>query len=159
MALWSDTVYEAVRSGVSLGLFTVTGALQRKDENEAVEWIAEGTWQSASDIKAKPARKPLQSTKVRQFSAEEAARSLSRRSLPLRPPRPLRRNLRQLVHLLPLLRRLRPRRRPLRPQLHPSSNRHKKIRLRRIKTARPSNGARQVPHQQKKLRRKRRPRQ
>jgi outer membrane biosynthesis protein TonB len=61
MALWSDTVYEAVRSGVSLGLFTVTGALQRKDENEAVEWIAEGTWQSASDIKAKPARKPLQS--------------------------------------------------------------------------------------------------
>jgi hypothetical protein len=61
MALWSDTVYEAVRTGVSLGLFTVTGALQRKDANDAIEWMAEGTWQSASDIKAKPAKKPLQS--------------------------------------------------------------------------------------------------
>jgi len=60
MALWSDTVYEAVRTGVSQGLFTVTGALQRKEGN-ATEWMAEGTWQTASSIKAKAARKPVAS--------------------------------------------------------------------------------------------------
>jgi len=60
MALWSDTVYEAVRTGVSLGLFTVTGALQRKEGN-ATEWMAEGTWQTASSIKAKAAKKPVAS--------------------------------------------------------------------------------------------------
>ena len=61
MALWSDTVYEAVLTGVSQGLFTVTGALQRKDANEATEWTAEGTWQSASAIKAKVKKKPVPS--------------------------------------------------------------------------------------------------
>jgi hypothetical protein len=61
MALWSETVYEGVLTGVSLGLFTVTGALQRKDANEAIEWMAEGTWQSASSIKAKAAKKPVAS--------------------------------------------------------------------------------------------------
>jgi hypothetical protein len=61
MALWSDTVYEGVLTGVSQGLFTVTGALQRKDANEATEWMAEGTWQSASAIKAKVKKKPLPS--------------------------------------------------------------------------------------------------
>jgi len=60
MALWSDTVYEAVRTGVSMGLFTVTGALQRK-EGDATEWMAEGTWQTASSIKAKAAKKPVAS--------------------------------------------------------------------------------------------------
>jgi hypothetical protein len=58
MALWSDTVYEGVLTGVSQGLFTVTGALQRKDANEATEWMAEGTWQSASALKAKAKKKP-----------------------------------------------------------------------------------------------------
>jgi hypothetical protein len=57
MALWSETVYEGVLTGVSQGLFTVTGALQRKDANEGVEWMAEGTWQSASSLKAKAAIK------------------------------------------------------------------------------------------------------
>jgi len=61
MALWSDTVYEAVLTGVSQGLFTVTGALQRKDANEPTEWMAEGTWQSASAIKAKIKKKPVAS--------------------------------------------------------------------------------------------------
>jgi hypothetical protein len=61
MALWSDTVYEAVLTGVSQGLFTVTGALQRKDANEATEWMAEGTWQSASALKAKMKKKPAPS--------------------------------------------------------------------------------------------------
>jgi hypothetical protein len=58
MALWSETVYEAVRTGVSRGLFTVTRALQRKDAKDANEWMAEGTWQSADSIKAKVAKKP-----------------------------------------------------------------------------------------------------
>jgi len=62
MALWSDTVYEAVRTGVSEGLFTVTGALQRKGANQAPEWMAEGTWQTASSIKAKVAKKQVPST-------------------------------------------------------------------------------------------------
>src|ERR1700733_647496 len=61
MALWSDTVYEAVRSGVSLGLFTVTGALQAKDPNKAMEWMGEGTWQTASEVKAKAAKKSVPS--------------------------------------------------------------------------------------------------
>ena len=61
MALWSETVYEAVLNGVSQGLFTVTGALQRKDANEATEWMAEGTWQSASALKEKMKKKPVAS--------------------------------------------------------------------------------------------------
>jgi hypothetical protein len=60
MALWSETVYEAFRTGVSQGLFTVTGALQKKDAN-ATEWLAEGTWQSADSIKAKVAKKKVSS--------------------------------------------------------------------------------------------------
>jgi hypothetical protein len=62
MALWSETVYEALRTGVSQGLFTVTGALQRKDAQDATEWMAEGTWQSADSIKTKVAKKPAPST-------------------------------------------------------------------------------------------------
>src|SRR5579864_5614771 len=61
MALWSETVYEGVLTGVSQGLFTVTGALQRKDANEDTEWMAEGTWQSASALKAKAKKKPVPS--------------------------------------------------------------------------------------------------
>jgi hypothetical protein len=47
MSLQSGTVYEGVRNGVSLGLFTVTGALQAHNT-----WIGQGTWQSASAIAA-----------------------------------------------------------------------------------------------------------
>jgi hypothetical protein len=47
MALESGTVYEAVRTGVSQGLFTVSGALEANHN-----WIAEGTWQSASALAA-----------------------------------------------------------------------------------------------------------
>jgi len=52
MALESETVYEAVRTGVSQGLFTVTGAMQANNT-----WIGEGTWQSASAIEAAAAKK------------------------------------------------------------------------------------------------------
>jgi hypothetical protein len=47
MSLESGTVYEAVRNGVSQGLFTVTGALQARNT-----WIGLGTWQSASAVAA-----------------------------------------------------------------------------------------------------------
>jgi hypothetical protein len=47
MALESGTVYEGFRGGVSLGLFTVTGALQGNNT-----WLGAGTWQSASAIAA-----------------------------------------------------------------------------------------------------------
>ena len=79
MALWSDTVYEAVRTGVSLGLFTVTGALQAKDPNNAVQWMAEGTWQTASEVKAKAAKKPVPSI-PRGMNDEEGPPVLLRRS-------------------------------------------------------------------------------
>jgi hypothetical protein len=47
MALDTGTIYEGFRTGVSLGLFTVTGALQGNNT-----WRGAGTWQSASVIAA-----------------------------------------------------------------------------------------------------------
>ena len=47
MALEGGTIYEGFRAGVSLGLFTVTGALQGNNT-----WRGAGTWQSASAIAA-----------------------------------------------------------------------------------------------------------
>src|SRR5438132_10142028 len=54
MALEGGTVYEAVRSGVSQGLFTVTGAA-RAGSN----WIGEGTWKSAEQLAAAAAKKEV----------------------------------------------------------------------------------------------------
>src|SRR5207253_2533674 len=54
MALEGGTVYEAVRSGVSQGLFTVTGAA-RAGSN----WIGEGTWKSAEQIAAAAAKREV----------------------------------------------------------------------------------------------------
>ena len=79
MALWSDTVYEAVRTGVSLGLFTVTGALQAKDPNNAVQWMAEGTWQTAAEVKVKAVKKPVPSI-PRGMNDDEGPPVLLRRS-------------------------------------------------------------------------------
>jgi hypothetical protein len=44
MALESGTVYEAARTGNSLGLFTVSSALHSTAENAAVPWIGTGIW-------------------------------------------------------------------------------------------------------------------
>jgi hypothetical protein len=44
MALESGTVYEGEHTGSSLGLFTVSGALQSKDPNSAAPWIGAGQW-------------------------------------------------------------------------------------------------------------------
>lgn len=47
MALESGTVYEGIRTGVSEGLFTVTGALRGNNT-----WVGTGTWQTMSAIAA-----------------------------------------------------------------------------------------------------------
>jgi len=58
MALWAETEYEAFRTGISQGLFIVTEALQNQKTNE---WIGEGSWQTAEELAAKSAKKPLAS--------------------------------------------------------------------------------------------------
>jgi hypothetical protein len=55
MALWSETVYEGFRTGISQGIFTVGGALENQKTNE---WTAEGTWQTAESLAAKSSKKP-----------------------------------------------------------------------------------------------------
>src|SRR5213592_75742 len=52
MALESGTVYEAVKSGVSQGLFTVAGAA-----HAGPNWVGEGTWKSAEQLAAAAAKK------------------------------------------------------------------------------------------------------
>lgn len=54
MALTYGTVYEAERSGTSLGLFTVGGALQSQQNKS---WIAEGKWVPAGSAPAKTSEK------------------------------------------------------------------------------------------------------
>jgi hypothetical protein len=58
MALWGDTVYEGVHTGVSQGLFTVKSAFENHEKHE---WLGEGTWLPASAIHAKSARKDTSS--------------------------------------------------------------------------------------------------
>jgi hypothetical protein len=54
MALWADTVYDAQKTGISQGLFTVTGVLQN---NETKAWIAEGRFETAASLAARAAKK------------------------------------------------------------------------------------------------------
>ena len=56
MALDSGTVYEAERTGKSLGLFTVNGALHSDAENAAVPWLGTGSWLAAG---SEPEKKEL----------------------------------------------------------------------------------------------------
>src|SRR5215470_5231791 len=50
LALWSQTVYEAEKTGVSQGLFTIGEAMRVGSDN----WFAEGKWRPAgSESKAK----------------------------------------------------------------------------------------------------------
>jgi hypothetical protein len=52
MALQSETVYEGLKSGISQGLFTVSGAIPGKSG-----WIGDGKWRSTADIEAEKATK------------------------------------------------------------------------------------------------------
>ncbi|HEV2728796.1 MAG TPA: hypothetical protein VGV15_02090, partial [Terriglobales bacterium] len=58
MALEGGTVYEAVKNGVSQGLFTITGAA-----HAGTNWVGEGTWKSAEQIAAAAAKKEARQTK------------------------------------------------------------------------------------------------
>ena len=58
MALQPETVYEALKSGVSQGLFTVSGAMA---ENPG--WVADGKWRSSADIKADTERHKAEAAK------------------------------------------------------------------------------------------------
>lgn len=52
LALWSETVYEAEKTGVSQGLFTVSDAIRSGTNN----WFAEGKWRPAGS-EPKPRKK------------------------------------------------------------------------------------------------------
>jgi len=66
MALQPETVYEALKSGVSEGLFTVSGAMA-----ESTGWIADGKWRSSADIKADAERRKAEAAKKAYKAPEE----------------------------------------------------------------------------------------
>jgi hypothetical protein len=82
MALESGTVYEAVHTGVSAGLFTVSGALEANHT-----WIGDGTWQSASTLAAAAAAKEKQATSKPPAEPQEGPPVL-RRAGPEKPKPP-----------------------------------------------------------------------
>jgi len=55
MALEPGTVYEAERSGASLGLFTINSALQSNGVRNQPPWIATGAWHPTGTESAQPA--------------------------------------------------------------------------------------------------------
>src|SRR5438067_4559095 len=65
MALETGTVYEAVKSGVSRGLFTVTGAARAGSS-----WIGEGTWKSAEQPAAAAAKREVVQAKPTEPDAD-----------------------------------------------------------------------------------------
>ena len=66
MALQPEIVYEALKSGVSQGLFTVSGAM-----SETGGWIADGRWRSTADIKADAERNKAEAAKKAYKAPEE----------------------------------------------------------------------------------------
>jgi hypothetical protein len=58
MALQSDIVYEALKTGVSQGLFTVAGAVRVKRA-----WVGAGKWLSTADIEAEKAKAKAEAEK------------------------------------------------------------------------------------------------
>jgi hypothetical protein len=61
MALQSDIVYEAVKTGVSQGIFTVVGAFHGKDG-----WAAAGKWRTQAEIEAEKAKSKAEAEKRNQ---------------------------------------------------------------------------------------------
>ena len=58
MALQSETVYEGLKSGVSQGLFTVSGAIPSK-----TGWIGDGKWRSRADIETEKVKGKAEAAK------------------------------------------------------------------------------------------------
>jgi hypothetical protein len=67
MALQYETVYEALKSGVSQGLFTVSGALP-----ESTGWVGDGKWRSTADIAADKAHNKAEAAKKAYKAPEDA---------------------------------------------------------------------------------------
>jgi len=70
MALQPETVYEAVKSGVSQGLFTTGGAAHGMDG-----WFADGKWRSNAQIEAAKAKAKAEAEKKAQKASEEPINS------------------------------------------------------------------------------------
>jgi hypothetical protein len=66
MALQPETVYEALKTGVSEGLFTIGGALHDQKSG----WIADGKWQSNAQIEADKAKVKAEQEKLAQKAPE-----------------------------------------------------------------------------------------
>jgi hypothetical protein len=66
MALQPETVYEALKSGVSQGLFTVAGAAHSPEG-----WFADGKWRSNAQIEAAKSKAKAEAEKKAQKASEE----------------------------------------------------------------------------------------
>jgi len=62
MALQSDIVYEAVKTGVSQGIFTTAGAFHNSTEG----WVADGKWRTQAQIDADKAKAKAEAEKRNQ---------------------------------------------------------------------------------------------
>jgi hypothetical protein len=80
MALDTETVYEAVKTGVSLGLFTVTGASQIKSN-----WIGQGIWRPAG---SEPKKKIVATKKPAEDDSDKPPVLRHAESKPASPPAP-----------------------------------------------------------------------
>ena len=78
MALDTGTVYEAERTGTSLGLFTVSGALQGPSKT----WLGAGTWLPAGSAPRKTAQKAESKPRGIDMDEENKPPVLHRRSEP-----------------------------------------------------------------------------
>jgi hypothetical protein len=65
MALQGETVYEAVKTGVPQGLFTVTGAMHAKEG-----FIADGKWRSTAQLESDKAKTKADAEKKAQVAPE-----------------------------------------------------------------------------------------
>jgi hypothetical protein len=81
MALDTGTVYEAERTGTSLGLFTVNGALQGTSKT----WLGAGTWLPAGSAPRKTAQKAESKPRGIDMDEENKPPVLHRRSEPESP--------------------------------------------------------------------------
>jgi hypothetical protein len=81
MALDTGTVYEAERTGTSLGLFTVSGALPGPSKS----WLGAGTWQPAGSAPRKTVQKAESKPRGIDMDEENKPPVLHRRSEPESP--------------------------------------------------------------------------
>lgn len=86
MALDSGIVYEAERTGVSAGLFTVTAALQTQNKTQSPPWIGEGKWLPAGS--APPKTSERAESKPRGIEDEQDRPPVLLRRSPPEKPKP-----------------------------------------------------------------------